>query len=145
MDWPGRRIDLVGGLTGVARDESRLETGANHSSSWYHRSMTKRRYGLGFMAALFGVGLSAHAGCGGGACVCGAGLDACGGACFDLSTDPTHCGACGTACDHDQLCNAGVCGADCGTLTPCGGGCVDTGSDPQNCGGCGKVCGGGQI
>jgi hypothetical protein len=54
--------------------------------------------------------------------------------CYDTSKDPTHCGGCGTACNQDQLCIAGVCRtytpaptcttcpcADCGTFFSAGG------------------------
>jgi hypothetical protein len=55
-----------------------------------------------------------------GACIllslggCGTGQTACpidGGltACADTTKDPTHCGACGTACAADQVCIAGTC------------------------------------
>jgi hypothetical protein len=48
---------------------------------------------------------------------CDAGLTACtvsagltsGAACVDLQKDPTHCGACGTACTAGQICAAGAC------------------------------------
>ncbi len=43
--------------------------------------------------------------------------------CFNLQTDPTHCGACGTACAVDQLCIAGTCRkyAPAAGCTTCGG------------------------
>jgi hypothetical protein len=29
--------------------------------------------------------------------------------CYDLQTDPTHCGSCDVVCNQDQVCDAGVC------------------------------------
>jgi hypothetical protein len=72
--------------------------------------------------------------CVSGACVanstdCPTGLTACGAdkgrsSCFNLQTDATHCGACGTVCAPDQLCIAGKCekyapAAGCSTCGGC--------------------------
>lgn len=40
---------------------------------------------------------------------CAAGLQACGGTCRALDTDPLHCGACGVACADGEACRAGQC------------------------------------
>jgi hypothetical protein len=37
--------------------------------------------------------------------------------CFDLSTDPLHCGSCSTVCSGGQICSAGKCTT--GTTTDC--------------------------
>jgi hypothetical protein len=44
-------------------------------------------------------------------CACAAGLACCGGACRDLSSDHSNCGACGKACTQAQTCLSGYCGA----------------------------------
>ncbi|AKU93843.1 hypothetical protein AKJ09_00507 [Labilithrix luteola] len=96
-------------------------------------------------------------------CMCGTGksfcpLDVtctgpnCSGDCYDFSTDPKNCGACGVACGSRDstiigMCVNGNCRAKCvDGRADCNGneqadGCeVDTNSDPRNCGGCGIVC-----
>lgn len=40
---------------------------------------------------------------------CAAGQIACGGACVDVQTDPSHCGACGVRCAAGARCVAGSC------------------------------------
>jgi stigma-specific protein Stig1 len=40
---------------------------------------------------------------------CGAGKSRCGGTCVDLQLNLRNCGACGVACDRDELCRRGVC------------------------------------
>ncbi|MDB4931011.1 MAG: hypothetical protein JWM10_3495 [Myxococcaceae bacterium] len=44
---------------------------------------------------------------------CPAGRSACGGACFDLRSDPVRCGACNWPCPPFYACNAGRCVARC--------------------------------
>jgi hypothetical protein len=67
------------------------------------------------------------------------GCETCGGgACVDLTTDPTHCGDCATVCGTGASCVNGSCGCATGEL--CGTSCVDTQTDPNNCGMCGKPC-----
>jgi hypothetical protein len=63
--------------------------------------------------------LNSDKSCQAGGCVtaCSGGLTACtvtsglssGSACVNLQKDPTHCGACGTACGNNQVCDAGKC------------------------------------
>jgi len=104
---------------------------------------------------------------------CGAGLTQCCGRCVDITSDPEHCNGCdpscpevdfangsgcggaggaggagttpsGVVCADGEVCNAGCCAGDCGTLTQCPGGvCVDTDSDASHCGGCNQLCAGG--
>jgi hypothetical protein len=87
---------------------------------------------------------------------CPDGTTLCGSSCFDLATDPQHCGACTTACSTADagnpgdagiitaVCNGGTCDVDCdGGLSKCGSQCFDEKNDPQNCGGCGAACDGG--
>ncbi len=67
--------------------------------------------------------------------------------CFDLSSDPSNCGACGNAC-ASGVCSGGVCAPAAGEVcaegqADCGGVCVDTCCDNNNCGACGNVCGDG--
>lgn len=75
--------------------------------------------------------------------------------CFDLLTDPAHCGGCATACAAGQTCLGGQCttpgcesDADCGHNTRCQSGscvalanhcptaftCTGFGGEPPNCG-----------
>jgi hypothetical protein len=72
---------------------------------------------------------------------CAAGLTACGGACVNLASDRSHCGACAAACPSGQGCYAGAC-AVCGGATPndCGGVCVDVRRDVNHCSACGVAC-----
>jgi len=51
-----------------------------------------------------------------------------------------HCGGCGKACSASEVCLAGSCASNCGTLTNCSGSCVSTATDPQHCGSCGSPC-----
>jgi Stigma-specific protein, Stig1 len=77
---------------------------------------------------------------------CATGQTACGGACVDLMTAPSNCGACGVVCRSGILCIAGVCMAGCRTgLTECGGVCRDFMTDDSNCGACGRACPTGQM
>jgi hypothetical protein len=85
---------------------------------------------------------------------CPAGQTNCNGACHDLQTDETNCGACGTSCGAVQGCCSGVCKnlntdeANCGTCghacavgqTCCAGICKNLQADPVNCGSCGTIC-----
>jgi hypothetical protein len=78
---------------------------------------------------------------------CDPGDTCCGGLCFNLQTDPEHCGSCDNDCPETKAdgCKNGEC--TCGnapaclqSTTCCPGGCVDTATDTANCGGCGKAC-----
>lgn len=77
----------------------------------------------------------------------------CQGECFDLSSDPKNCGACGRVCPGSTgspnsmpACNYGTCTIECRAgYADCNGSASDQcevtiDSDPMNCGGCGKVC-----
>ncbi|HEY8432971.1 MAG TPA: hypothetical protein VIL20_31580 [Sandaracinaceae bacterium] len=67
-----------------------------------------------------------------------------------LSTDPLHCGGCGSACpipaNASATCASSTCGYSCNPgFADCNAsgadGCeIDTGNDPANCGGCGNSC-----
>lgn len=86
---------------------------------------------------------------GGGDGGCGVGLATCGTECVDLAFDRDNCGTCGTKCASTEVCKAGKCSSDCGTLTSCtgegGAKCVNTKTDTANCGACGKACPAGQL
>lgn len=72
---------------------------------------------------------------------CSPGLTDCGGACVDLRTDRSNCGACGHECDSIEVCSDGACGIECPVgWENCSGLCVDTDSDPGNCGACANNC-----
>jgi stigma-specific protein Stig1 len=81
---------------------------------------------------------------------CGTGTVQCDGGCFDLATDPDHCGGCDRRCGEGEACVSGVCrcqGTGCSCAqgeTNCSDGpdldCHDLHSDPENCGGCGRRC-----
>ena len=89
----------------------------------------------------------------------------CGTFCDNTASDPSNCGACGTACPSGLACASGACapgptgtpcasGANCasgfcvaGVCSPCASGqtlcgnvCVNTQNDLNNCGACGTVC-----
>ena len=66
----------------------------------------------------------------------------CDGLCVDPTTDPEHCGACGTACGAGASCRGAACVCDQGGLAYCDGNCVDVTSDDRNCGACGAYCNG---
>ena len=78
--------------------------------------------------------------------VCGPGATVCDGQCVNLSSNPSHCGVCGTACKAGEVCSGGKCALSCQTgLTDCSGACVNTDSDPKNCGACGTACQAGEV
>jgi hypothetical protein len=54
-------------------------------------------------------------------------------------SDPSNCGACGNACDEDDLCWRGACGCPSG-FSRCGDTCARLDSDNRHCGACGAVC-----
>jgi hypothetical protein len=70
---------------------------------------------------------------------CPEGMERCGDECFDLDTDPDHCGSCDTVCSPDRECTGGICVCREG-LTECGETCVDIASNPNHCGGCDRAC-----
>ncbi|HEX5499229.1 MAG TPA: hypothetical protein VFX03_08385 [Thermomicrobiales bacterium] len=83
---------------------------------------------------------------------CAAGQTVCGGACVDLQTDMSNCGACGAVCESGLVavaCRDGQCvRADCPPdVTFCGvlDGCRDLRSDPLHCGACDNACAAGQA
>jgi len=80
---------------------------------------------------------------------CGIGLVTCDDKCVDTAFDREHCGACGTKCAGAEVCKAGKCSSDCGTMTSCPGEggikCVNTKTDTAHCGSCGKACPAGQL
>jgi len=63
----------------------------------------------------------------------------CNGTCTDVSSDVSHCGGCGSACESGQLCQGGSCVCQSGQ-TECSGRCVDVTASADNCGSCGIVC-----
>lgn len=81
------------------------------------------------------------ASCLGGTCVCSdVAPDVCDGRCISLSTDASHCGACGRACTADTVCRDGACGCADSTRSLCGGACVILAWDPDHCGACNAAC-----
>jgi hypothetical protein len=87
----------------------------------------------------------------------------CSSTCVDLTTDPSHCGRCTTACQGAETCKKGLCGVDVCTMpdsachgpegvfilglccsSPADGGavlgCVNPYNDPTHCGSCAKAC-----
>lgn len=80
---------------------------------------------------------------------CRGGTTRCGGTCIDLLTNPSHCGACNSACDAGSACQNGDCtgggctpdcaGKACGASDGCGGQCSN-GTCPE-----GETCGGGGV
>ena len=57
---------------------------------------------------------------------------------IDLQTSRDHCGACGHACNADEICQNGTCKASGGTQTQCPG--VDLQTSHDHCGACGHAC-----
>ncbi len=81
-----------------------------------------------------------------GAKTCSTGESLCGTSCVDFTSDPSNCGACGTACKATEVCNAGACALFCsGKSTQCGASCVDVNVSPTNCGKCGTSCNPGEV
>jgi hypothetical protein len=80
--------------------------------------------------------------CMNGSCPCG--LSSCDGGCYDLQSDPQHCGTCTMGCNHGAYCHAATCECLPGHTACPGSTCIDTAADPNNCGGCGVVCDAGQ-
>ncbi|RJS22382.1 hypothetical protein DRW03_13715 [Corallococcus sp. H22C18031201] len=76
--------------------------------------------------------------------VCTPGLSVCSDACVDLRADVEHCGACGTVCGANSVCQDGACACREGSLR-CGETCVAVASDVANCGACGNACPSGQV
>ena len=59
--------------------------------------------------------------------------------CINPTVDPKNCGACGTVCVGNHVCDSGHCRCPSG-LSECGYQCVNLRSDPANCGGCEVIC-----
>lgn len=77
--------------------------------------------------------------CTDGQCECGALETQCGQRCFDLESDPRHCGSCTNVCDSGLSCVNGECACP-GEMIDCWDGCLDPSSDALNCGACGAIC-----
>ena len=72
---------------------------------------------------------------------CDPGRTLCAGVCVDTAMEPTHCGACGRACEGGQRCEMGACVTACESPRQrCGTACVDPQTDVSNCGACGRAC-----
>lgn len=84
---------------------------------------------------------SANNTCQAGPMACGAGLTLCGGACVDLSADPSHCGACGLSCPPGAACTNGACFAPqiCGDGLVQGSESCDDGNNVTG-DGCSSIC-----
>jgi hypothetical protein len=75
-------------------------------------------------------------------------LQACGGQCVDIASDPRHCGGCDAPCQ--EVCFEGQCLADCpGGVADCdpdGAACVqDFDFNPLHCGDCNESCDAEQV
>ena len=70
---------------------------------------------------------------------CLVGGELCDGACFQVQSDPRHCGTCGRSCAAGEPCVAGQCGCP-GGETACSLACRNLKYDNANCGACGKAC-----
>ncbi len=75
---------------------------------------------------------------------CLEGGDLCDGVCFQLQSDPRHCGRCGNTCPSGDPCQVGQCGCGAGQ-TACSLTCTDVRYDSANCGACGKKCEAGRV
>ena len=78
--------------------------------------------------------------CDDGTCKCPAELTSCGGTCFDVTSDLSHCGACNALCNNGRECVGSKCGCPSNDAY-CSNACVDTANSATDCGGCGKACG----
>lgn len=101
-----------------------------------------------------GAAIEMTTGCEAGGCSrCPGESQACGGECFELRSDPRHCGACGHTCpaakDGEARCNNGSCSSVCPAgFIECSGACVDANSHDScgscqacaHCGTCGSSC-----
>ena len=65
---------------------------------------------------------------------CQANQTFCNNNCVDLKSDKNNCGECGHACEGEDVCNNGSCGADCGSLMNCNGNCIDPKTSNDYCG-----------
>ncbi|MDX2056069.1 MAG: hypothetical protein SFV15_26950 [Polyangiaceae bacterium] len=65
-------------------------------------------------------------------------------ACIDVTSDPTHCGACGSPCTQGQICQNSQCVGCPGGQLSCGGTCIDPQTNNAHCGTCGNACSAGQ-
>jgi len=75
------------------------------------------------------------------AVVCPSDRRACDAHCRDITTDEDNCGGCGITCSSGEICQAGLCMAECYSgETSCPDGCHDLLYDSQNCGACGNTC-----
>lgn len=75
------------------------------------------------------------------AVVCPSDRRACDAHCRDIMTDEDNCGGCGISCSSGEICQAGLCMAECYSgETSCPDGCHDLLYDSQNCGTCGNTC-----
>ncbi|WP_163992553.1 MXAN_6577-like cysteine-rich protein [Pyxidicoccus caerfyrddinensis] len=75
---------------------------------------------------------------------CPAGQVTCGDRCIDVRSDAKNCGACGTTCGPEEVCEGGACECTEGRER-CGNVCIDTRQNDRNCGACGVTCGAGQF
>lgn len=63
----------------------------------------------------------------------------------DTASDHSHCGKCGGACAASEVCLAGACASNCGSLQNCAGSCVNAATNSQHCGACNHACAGSQT
>jgi hypothetical protein len=95
--------------------------------------------------------VNGYAACSSGTCglACNAGYTLCGGACKNLSADPSNCGTCGHVCPASTpTCSGGTCVCQAQTCASLGLACGSTSDGcghTLNCGTCpsGKTCCGG--
>ncbi len=77
-----------------------------------------------------------------GDCNCPAGTDSCPDVCYNLKSDPGHCGSCNNTCLRGEICTKGKCRCPSGWEI-CNGACVNPRgyqADESNCGFCGNEC-----
>jgi hypothetical protein len=73
--------------------------------------------------------------------ICQVGLTACNGACVNLQSESSNCGACGTSCTAPAVCANGSCNTACAQgFQKCGDTCANLATDSGHCGSCDKVC-----
>ena len=145
-------ISGSGGTAGIGGNAGVGGTAGNAGTSGIGGSSgTGGTSGTGGSAGTGGTGAGGTGGTGG----CSTGTTDCGGICFNLQADDTHCGDCNNACQTGTSCKFGSCHITCPVNVP---GqdwdicivsgvetCINVLGDAAHCGDCAKACSSGQF
>jgi hypothetical protein len=125
---PSRR-GLLAGLTGGLLALTFMEFDANDAEAKKCPPCRKKKDGKCMKKRRNGTRCAAGGKvCRGGACRCSSGTTECSGVCVDITSDPRNCGACGTRCRLNAVCQAGTCSCVQGVCPPPGGSCCPVGT-----------------